>query len=70
MKCSISSISASIGKSLSCIFMTSPILKGNEKNKITPDVMLLKIDHWAKQQHHNGCDRRKCDKISLVCTPK
>jgi hypothetical protein len=40
---SISSISASIGKSI----LFYDITKGIEKNKITPDVMLLKIDHWA-----------------------
>src|SRR5690554_6690815 len=45
----MSSISASIGKSLSIILMVSPILKGNEKNKIIPAVILLKIDHIAKK---------------------
>lgn len=34
-------------KSLSSTRIRSPILKGNVKNKITPAVMLLKIDHCA-----------------------
>jgi hypothetical protein len=52
-------------------FMTSPILKGNEKNKITPDVMLLKIDHWANiATPTTVVIEESAIKISLVCTPK
>jgi len=43
----MSIISASIGTSLSRIFILSPILNGNEKKIIIPAVILLKIDHWA-----------------------